>query len=45
MAITEENHHQFADYLNNTKKPKKDKTTTKTLLKDGLKKMGKKYGK
>ena len=45
MAITEENHNQFANYLNNTKKPKKDNTTTKTLLKDGLKKMGKKYGK
>jgi hypothetical protein len=44
MAITEENHNQFADYLNN-KKTKKDKTTAKTLLKTGLKKMGKKYGK
>jgi len=41
MAITEENHNQFADYLN-TKKPKKDKTTTKTLVKMGLKKMRKK---
>ena len=38
MAITEENYNQFADYLNNTKKPKKDKTTNKTLLKAGLKK-------
>jgi len=45
MAMTEENLNQFADYLNNTKKPKKDKTTSKTLLKDGLKKMDKKYGK
>lgn len=44
MAITEENHNQFADYLNN-KKTKKDKTTSKTLLKTGLKKMGKKYAK
>ena len=44
MAITEENHHQFANYLNN-KKTKKDKTTAKTLLKQGVKKMGKKYAK
>lgn len=44
MAITEENHHQFANYLNN-KKTKKDKTTAKTLLKDGVKQMRKKYGK
>ena len=45
MAMTEENLNQFADYLNNAKKPKKNNTTTKKLLKNGLKKMGKKYAK
>lgn len=43
--MTEENLNQFADYLNNAKKPKKDKTTNKTLLKDGVKKLYKKRAK
>lgn len=42
--MTEENLNQFADYLNNAKKPKKDKTESKTLVKMGLKKLKKKYG-
>ena len=42
--MTEENLNQFADYLNNAKKPKKDKTKSKTLVKMGLKDLKKKYG-
>jgi len=42
--MTEENLNQFADYLANAKKPKKDKTQAKTLVKLGTKQMKKKYG-